>query len=415
MNKKVLFSVIFTVFVDLLGVGILIPVIPQLLANPASPFYLLPLGFSVRHGYILLGLLTASYPFMQFIATPLLGELSDRFGRKPVLALSLFGTSLSYVVFAIGIISRNLPLLFISRGFDGITGGNIAVAQAAIADITEPKDRAKSFGLIGAAFGMGFILGPFIGGKLSDPAVLSWFTASTPFWFAAVLSFANALSVIFLLPETLKTKGAKLSLHFAKSVKNIVKVFSLKDLRPVFATSFLFQSGFTFFTTFFSVFLISKFHFSQGSIGNYFAYVGIWIAFSQAFITHRISKKFKEYQILRISLIATGIFILLQLTPTVWWALLFITPFFAMFNGLTQANLSSLVSRSAGPERQGQILGINSSVQALAQAIPPVLAGFLAASLSTYAPVIVSGITVALAGVVFIIFFTNTTERPVVQ
>ncbi len=414
MNKKVLFSVIFTVFVDLLGVGILIPVIPQLLANPASPFYLLPLGFSVRHGYILLGLLTASYPFMQFIATPLLGEISDRFGRKPVLALSLLGTSLSYVLFAIGIITRNLPLLFVSRAFDGITGGNIAVAQAAIADITEPKDRAKSFGLIGAAFGMGFILGPFIGGKLSDPSVVSWFTASTPFWFAAILSLANALSVVFLLPETLKTKGSKLSLHFAKSVKNIIKVFSLKDLRPVFATSFLFQSGFTFFTTFFSVFLIAKFHFTQGSIGNYFAYVGLWIAFSQAFITHRISKKFREYQILRFSLIATGIFILLQLTPTVWWGLLLITPFFAMCNGLTQANLSSLVSRSAGPERQGQILGINSSVQALAQAIPPVIAGFLAASLSAYAPVVVSGITVALAGVVFIIFFKNTAERAVI-
>src|SRR6185369_2029743 len=111
--------------------------------------------------------------------------------RRKLLAISILGTSASYVVFALGIVTKNLPLLFISRAFDGITGGNIAVAQAAVADITKPEHRAKNFGLIGAAFGLGFIIGPYIGGKLSDPSVVSWFSASTPFWFAAALSFFN--------------------------------------------------------------------------------------------------------------------------------------------------------------------------------------------------------------------------------
>jgi MFS transporter, DHA1 family, tetracycline resistance protein len=404
-NNKVLFAVIFTVFIDLLGVGILIPVIPQLLANPASPFFLLPAGTSIKQGYVLLGFLIAIFPFMQFLATPILGELSDRFGRKPILAISLLGTCLSYIAFAWGIINHNLLWLFIARGFDGITGGNIAVAQAAIADISTPQDRAKNFGLMGAAFGIGFILGPYIGGKLSDPALVSWFNAATPFWFASILAFINMLSVVFLLPETIKEKAKELSLHFGKSIKNIFRAFSIENMKVVFSTVLLFQSGFSFFTTFFGVFLITKFGWSQGEIGNYFAYVGIWIAISQALITHRISKRFEVRSILSVSIIGSGIFILAQFLPTVWWGLLFVVPFFAIFNGLSQSNLTALVSRSASANVQGEILGINASVQALAQTVPPILSGFIAASIGATVPIFVSGMTVIMAGLVFITLY----------
>lgn len=415
MNNKILFSVVFTVFIDMLGFGILIPVIPQLLANPFSSFYLLPHNISLGYGYILLGFLTAIFPFMQFLATPILGELSDRFGRKPVLALSLLGTSLSYVFFAIGVMTKNLPLLFISRAFDGITGGNISVAQAAIADVTTPENRAKNFGLMGAAFGMGFILGPFIGGKLSDPSLVSWFDATTPFWFAAILALCNALWVMYLLPETLKKKSANVSLQLTRSIKNIIRVFSLKQVRPLFATSFLFQAGFTFFTTFFSVFLITKFGFDQGAIGNYFAYVGLWIAFSQAVITRMVSQRFNEWSILRISLLATGICMLLFFMPKVWWGLLFITPIFAVFTGLSQANLTSVVSRSAGSQIQGEILGINASVQALAQTIPPVISGLVAAQMTAWTPLMLAGITIIFSGFVFILFSGKIQKNIVVS
>ena len=412
MNKKILFAVLFTVFIDLLGIGILIPVIPQLLANPASPFFLLPHGYSISQGYILLGFLTAIFPFMQFFATPILGELSDRYGRKPILAISLLGTSLSYIVFALGIIYRNLPLLFVARAFDGITGGNIAVAQAAIADVSTPENRVKNFGLMGAAFGVGFVLGPYLGGRLSDPTFVSWFNAATPFWFAAILAFLNVLSVMFLLPETLKVRSKQLALHWAKSIKNIVKAFSLEGMGAIFSTVFLFQGGFTFFTTFFSVFLITKFGWTQGNIGDYFAYVGVWIAFSQAVVTRRASKKWSEKSILSISLFGTGLFILAQFLPSTVWGLLLVGPFFAIFNGLSMANLTSLVSRSAGKEIQGEILGINASVQALAQTIPPILSGFIAANIGARVPIFVSGFTVILAGIVFVIFYRRKNLAP---
>src|SRR3989338_6853794 len=170
--KSPLFTIIFTIFLDALGFGILIPIVPLLLADPSSSFYILPEGASIQTGYILLGLITAIFPLMQLFATSILGQFSDKIGRRPILMNTLFLTSFSYLLFAIGIATRNIPLLFFSRALAGISSGNLSVAQAAIADITKPSDRARNFGFIGAAFGLGFIIGPFLGGKLSDPTVL---------------------------------------------------------------------------------------------------------------------------------------------------------------------------------------------------------------------------------------------------
>lgn len=406
--------ILFTVFVDLLGFGIMIPIIPLLLANPHSAFYLLPKSFTLQQGYILLGFLSAVFPIGQFIATPILGQLSDKFGRKNLLAFSLFGTCISYLIFALGIYTRSLPLLFFSRFFDGLTGGNISVAMASIADISLPQNRAKNFGLIGAAFGFGFIIGPFLGGKLSDPSLVSWFNALTPFLFAAALSFVNVLSVMFFFPETLKIKSHDLKIKWSKSLNNIMHAYSMKELRVLFLTNFLFQAGFSFFVTFFSVYLINKFAFNQGNIGDFFAYVGIWVALTQAIITRKLSGKFKEADILKVALFGTAAMLVVYIFPTAAWQFLFVVPFFAIFNGLAQANSSGLVSRSVDWTIQGEILGVNASVQALAQSIPPILSGFIAARLSPESPIIVASAVIFLAAVVFF-FFYKPVKEPVHQ
>ena len=393
--------VIFTVFLDLVGFGILIPVIPQLLANPRSEFYLLPSGLTPSQGYIMLGFLVAIYPFMQFIATPILGQLSDKFGRKKILAISLIGTCLSYLIFAIGIITKNIPLLFLSRAFDGITGGNISVAQAAIADVTSKENRTKAFGLIGAAFGFGFIIGPYIGGKLSDPSVVSWFNAATPFWFAAALSAINITLVFLFFPETNQHIQHILKINWIKSVKNIIHAYMLKNLRVLFTVNFLFQGGFAFYTTFGAVFLINRFHFSSGNIGDFFAYAGLWIAITQALITRKVSSKFSEMQVLRFTLFLCGVVLLCYFIPQIWWQMLFVVPFFAINMGLSQANMAGLISRLAGPQVQGEVLGINFSVQALAQSIPAALSGFIAASMGPNIPVVVSATVMIFASLVF--------------
>ena len=397
--------VFFTVFVDLLGFGILIPVIPQLLANPASSYFLLPSGINSQQGYIILGFLTAIFPLMQFLAAPILGQLSDKVGRRKVLAFSLAGTCFSYILFAIGIITRNIPLLFISRAADGITGGNIAVAQAAIADVSTPQNRAKSFGLIGAAFGLGFILGPFIGGKLSDPTLVSWFNAATPFWFAAAISFLNVLSVLMFFPETLKVKQSALTINWSKSVENIKRAISYKDLRTILSVVFLFQAGFTFFTTFFGVFMIKRLGYNQGNIGDFFAYIGLWIAFTQAVVVRRLSSRIDEVRLLKFTIILTGVMILCYYLTYMPWQLFLIGPFFAIFNGLSQVHTTGLVSRSVSAEVQGEILGINASVAALAQTIPPIISGFIAANIVAEAPILVASSVIIVSGIIYVLFY----------
>jgi DHA1 family tetracycline resistance protein-like MFS transporter len=399
-NSTTIAIVFATILIDMLGVGILIPVIPLLLTDPQYAYHL-PVGVST--GYVILGYLTAIFPFMQFIATPILGQLSDHVGRKKVLAFSLAGTALSYVIFAIGIILKNIPLLFISRALDGITGGNIAVAQAAIADSSAPENRAKSFGLIGAAFGIGFIIGPFLGGVLSNPGYVSWFNATTPFWFAAILSALNTVSVMFFFKETLKKKVSE-RIHIAQSVMNIKAAFTSEKFRTYFITQFLYICGFTFFTTFFGVYLIHKFGYDQGGIGLYFAYIGVFIALTQGFVVRYMSKRFSAIPTIWISMLGLSIVFLVLSLINAPWPLYIIAIPQCIFIGLIMANMTALVSIHSGGHEQGKMLGVSASVQALAQAIPPVISGYLAASLSVTAPLVGATILVFCAALTFVIF-----------
>jgi DHA1 family tetracycline resistance protein-like MFS transporter len=400
-KNKTIVTIFLTIFIDLLGVGILIPVIPLLFASPLSEFYILPTGVSVQTGYLLLGLLIAVYPIGQFLATPILGQLSDRYGRKKILAVSLLGTCISYILFAVGIVMHNIPLLFISRFFDGLTGGNISVAQAMISDVSTKENRAKNFGMIGAAFGLGFIFGPFIGGKLSDPHTLSWFTATTPFYFAAILAFINMMLVLFVLKETNNNLQTE-KITWNRSIRNIIEALKIKGVNTIFLTSFLFSAGFTFFTTFFSVYLIKKFGFDQGNIGDFFAWIGIWSVIVQGFLVKIVAKKFSEEKVIKFSLIGCGVIVLAYFLPQHSWQLYLIPPFFSLCTGLTMSNLGSLLSKSTKPEVAGKIFGINSSVQALAQLIPAIISGFVAAILAPESPIVIASIFILFGALAFI-------------
>jgi DHA1 family tetracycline resistance protein-like MFS transporter len=404
LKGKPLLVILSIVFLDLVGVGILIPIVPILLAGPRSPYYVLPAGYTIQQGYILLGWLVAIYSIFQFLAAPILGQLSDKYGRRKVLGVSLGGTCISYIVFAIGILTKNIPLLFLARAFDGVTGGNIPVAQAVVTDITPVKERAKNFGLVGAAFGLGFIIGPYIGGKLSDPSIVSWFNAATPFWFAALLAAVNIVLIITLLPETLERTQKEAKIRWAQSLIDVVHAYTYRGFRTLFTTVFLFQGGFTFYTTFIGVYFINKFNFTSGNIGDFLAYVGLWIVISQGLILRKLTR-FADYKILRVTLITTGVLILAFFLPTASWQLLFVVPFFGIPNGLSQAFLPTIISKSAEQSRQGEILGINTSVAALAQSIPPIVAGYLAAQIVATAPIYVASLFIVLSGVVFWLFY----------
>lgn len=406
-EKRALPIVMSIIFLDVLGIGILIPILPRLIFTIFEPA-----GFSYKESLIMLGWLTAIYPLMQFISTPILGQLSDRYGRKPVLAISLFGTGVGYALFAVAIITKNIPLLFAARALDGITGGNISVARAVIADISSPEKRTANFAKIGAAFGIGFVVGPYIGARLASPSVSffglldtpSWFGPAVPFWFAGILSVINMALVLAILPETHKNINSKLKMAWGKSIQNIKHAALHPSLRVILGSELLFWGGFTFFTTFFQILLIQKLGFGQANVGDYYAYIGICIALTQLIFTPYLSKRFKNYQILRVSLIGNGISLFLMLIPNNTTQLLLVTPIFALFNGLTMANLSGLISLSADKKIQGEVLGIEASVQALAQSLPAIAAGYIAV-LGVNVPVLVGGSIVLVGGIVFNVFY----------
>jgi len=394
--------ILLAIFIDLVCNGILVPIVPQLLANPQSVFYLLPSAIPISYSYILLGILISAYPIAMFFATPVFGEYSDYVGRRKVMTLALSGSALALAIFATGVMTKSLTLLFIGRILGGIMGGNLAVSQAAIADITPPHKRVFRFGLMGAAYGVGFIVGPVIGALLSDSLIIQWFNASTPFWFAAILSALNAILVYIFLNET-RRPAQDISIEWKKAISNIVDAFHMKKLRAVFGSIFLFQAGLALFATFFAVFLTANFGYDQVEVGYYIAYAGLWAVISQSVVLPLLAKRFDEISLLRIFLLAGAVSAFLYYIPEHTIGLLVVGACFALTNGIVMAALPSLASRLTSDERQGEVLGVISSLSALAQAVPPILAGFLAAEITPSAPVYTAGAVIGVGWLVFVV------------
>src|SRR3989344_6257087 len=201
-KKLSILPIFITVFIDLIGTTMLIPILAPLFLSSS----ILPLHTPHEIRTLLIGVVAGFFPLAQFFGAPILGALSDKYGRKKILLLSLSGTLIARLVFAFGIITQNLPLIIIAPLIDGFTGGNISVAMSTISDVSHDSEKAKNFGLVGAALGLGFIIGPFIGGKLSDPTILPWFNFATPYLFTSILTAFNILLMSFTFKETLSQK-----------------------------------------------------------------------------------------------------------------------------------------------------------------------------------------------------------------
>lgn len=385
----------------MIGIGIIIPILAPIVFDFSNG--ILPATMNASSRALILGIIVSAYPLAQFFSTPILGALSDNYGRKKLLILSLAGTFIGYILFAIGILEKNIYLLLVSRTIDGFTGGNISIAMSSIADVSDEKSKAKNFGLIGMTFGFGFVIGPYIGGKLADPSIVSWFDFTTPFWFAAILSLINIGMLGFFFKETLKEK-IHTKVDVFTGVKNIVKGFKIENLRVLFLTIFVMTLGFNFFTQFFQVYLIQKFDYSHSQIADLFAYTGLWIAFTQGIITRKMGNHFKSEKILKITLLTLSIALISLLIPNQSKYIYLILPFVAISNGLTMPNQSALVSNMTEKSKQGEILGINQSIQSLGSAIPPIIAGVIV-SIDKILPITVSATCVFIAWLIFLVFF----------
>src|SRR5689334_1054580 len=264
-----LLIIFLTIFVNLVGFGIIVPLLP---------FYAESFGASP----LVIGLLFAVFSLCQLIAAPALGDLSDRYGRRPVLVFSLAGTVVSFVMLAL---AHNIVMLFAARIVDGLSGGNISTARAYVADITEPKDRARAYGLIGAAFGLGFILGPALSG------VLAHISYTAPIWAAAGITLVAAAMAWFWLPETVHRAHAGTGMPF----KNVALMMKRPGVRRVLVIDFVYWMAFAVFQTTFSLFAANRFGFDAPQAGYFFAAFGVLgVVVQGAFIrpvVHRLGDK----------------------------------------------------------------------------------------------------------------------------
>src|ERR1044072_242312 len=361
MKRSPLIVIFTTVFIDLVGFGIVIPVLP---------FYAEGTAFNATPRTV--GLLFASYSIMQLIFSPVLGGLSDKHGRRPVLLLSIIGTGIGFLMLGF---AKSIVMLFAGRILDGITGGNISTAQAYIADITTKENRAKGMGLIGAAFGLGFIFGPAIGG------ILSGWGIHVPFIFAAVLCFANAMLLYFTLPETVTADHPAKNLAGGRSLRQVARALKQPKLAFVLVIYFLFIVAFSIMTTSFSLYTMFRFGYDAKHTGYLFAYVGFIAVIIQVGLIGRLVKLFGELPLVIFGALcfAISLFAVPFVGPAAGGlaALLIGGGIFSMGNSLATPALTSLASKSVGPEQQGTVLGVTQSAASLARAVGPSLAALL--------------------------------------
>jgi DHA1 family tetracycline resistance protein-like MFS transporter len=369
------FILFITVFIHLLGFGIIIPLLP---------YYAERFGASG----LAVGLLTTSFSLAQFVFAPIWGRLSDRIGRRPVLLGSLILTGLSYLVFAI---ADSLPVLFASRIFAGIAGATLSTAQAYIADTTTPENRTKGMGLIGAAFGMGFIFGPAMGGLLSR-----W-GFSVPAYAAAGLAAAAFLYALIRLPESLpaaeraRAAGRRRS---ATSIRDALKRPVVGTVLGLFFTATLCFAG---MEAILALFCERNFMWGPRQIGYLFAYVGVVAAVMQAGIIGALARRFGERALVRAGFILMGAaFVTAGLAPPI---ALFLVAMgvIAVASGLMTPSLSSLVSLATPADEQGGILGVYQSLGSLGRAIGPFLGGLIFDVVSPGAPLWIAGLVLIAA------------------
>ncbi|MEM6736353.1 MAG: TCR/Tet family MFS transporter [Bacteroidota bacterium] len=359
-NKKAALGFIFvTVLIDLVGIGLIIPIVPELIIELTHK--------SVSEAAFIGGLLTATYAIMQFIFAPILGGLSDKLGRRPVLLIALLGLGLDYLVI---VFAPSLAWLFIARTISGICGSSMTVANAYIADISQDADRAKNFGLIGAAFGLGFIIGPAIGGFLGEMGT------RIPFLAAAVLSLLNWVYGYIMIPESLPIENRR-SFEWKRAnplgtVKNIFKykvlVGLILCLFLVYIASFSVQGNWSFYTA-------EKFNWNPEDIGFSLTFVGVMVALVQGLTLGPIVKKIGEVNAVYLGLFFNLVGLLsFSVATKSWMAYAIIVPY--AFSGLTGPAMQSIMTAQIPKNAQGELQGGLTNILMITAIVgPPLMTG----------------------------------------
>ena len=367
-----------TVFLDLVGFGIIVPFLAYYVES-----------FGARAATV--GLLMGTYSLAQFVFAPIWGRVSDRVGRRPILLLGLAGSVAGFTTFGL---AGTLAMLFIGRITMGIFGATIPTAQAAVADVTEPGDRARGMGLIGAAIGLGFILGPALGGILAHLS-----TGKNPYALpclaAAGLAALNLLAAAFFLPESLPDHLKKAPPVRASRIEQISQGLSDPRLRVLVLIYFLFMLGFTMMEATLTLFIEKRIGSADHAqlvrrVGYLFGFIGTIQVALQGGLVGRLAKRFGEPRLLALGCVIA--MVALGSVPFVssWPALYAVALGLAASGGLAQPSVAALISKAATASTQGGALGISQSAASLARVVGPVMAGALFQQVSPGAPYVVA-------------------------
>jgi MFS transporter, DHA1 family, tetracycline resistance protein len=407
-QRSPLLFIFLTIFLDLLGAGMILPLLPyyvKMIEQANSPWIMANLA-------LIVGMLTAAFSLFQFLFTPILGALSDRVGRRPVLLVSLAGTGVAYLL--LGVADQFLGfgavvflgVLFFARILDGITGGNISTAQAYIADVTPPEERARGMGLIGAAFGLGFMLGPAFGGLLSTISL------STPAYIAAALTFANVLFGFFKLPESLpRERRVAVPLRQMNPFVRLGGVVGRVNIRPLLIGSLLLNLAFAGLQSNFAVFSAVRFGYGPLEIAFLFAFIGAIAVVVQGFLLRRLVPRFGEARLAVTGLtLMTLSFAIVAFAPVAWM----LYPAMALLaagSGLATPSITSLISRRVAPQEQGSVLGGVQALTSLTMVVGPLFAGAVFDAFGPAAPYL-AGVVLVGSGLIVFALAMRSNLRP---
>lgn len=361
-SNKALIFILITAFLNLMGIGIIIPVLPFIVQSTLHTT-------DPNTVALYVGWLMSIYAICQFFASPGLGLLSDKFGRRPILLICLLGSAIGYFTLGIG---GAIWIYFLGRIIDGITGGNFSTIFAYVADITKPEERGKYYGLIGAAGGVGFMLGPALGGFAST------FSMQAPFYIAALITLANLVWGYFNLPESLQLehRRAHIALGDLNPFKQLIHVFSQSLLRWLLIISLLFFLGFVIFTSTNGLFMKDILHWHPEQIGVVLFIVGVVDIITQGYLIRKLSGVLSES---RLAIIGLAIVIVGYLTLTaipilhINWLIYLGATLFALGDGLFEPSISGLVSATASKGEQGRVQGAHQSIQSIARIFGPII------------------------------------------
>lgn len=383
--------IFLTVFIYLLGFGIIIPILPLLSREfGASSFQT--------------GLLMSVYSLMQFIFSPFWGKLSDRWGRRPILLFCMLMEAFSYLLFAF---AKNLETLFIARMLAGFFGASLSTASAYISDITEEKDRSKGMALIGAAFGLGFMFGPALGGALTvwaqkiSPDAL--FTTSFSAYWVAAICFLNFIFGIKFLKESLLVKNTNPEKKGRKEL--FLKFFKTPTVSSLLVVFFLASISMSSMEATFILFMSDQFSWTTKEVSFGFAYIGLMMVFTQGFLVRKVIPLWGERNVLRVGLILLAVGIAsIAIAPTDIWMVIPVT-LLALGSGLSNPSIMGSISLLTPTTEQGQAMGVTQSMASLGRILGPALGGALYGWIH-YSPFIASGL-MALSAFILVLFIYN--------